>query len=86
MVETEKLKSAIPVRVEDGDALGHPPNWAQDPAYHGMTGPAVKITVRDNDSTEEGSAPAGRRSPGPHPWQIGQKRPFGAILANWAVK
>ena len=46
---TEKLKSAIPVWVEDGDAPGHPPDWAQDPAYHGMTGPAVKITVRDND-------------------------------------
>ncbi len=59
MVETEKLKSAIPVRVEDGDAPGHPPHWAQDPAYHGMTGPAVKITVRDNDQRRGRDAPTG---------------------------
>ena len=43
------LKSGIPVWVEDGDAPGHPPNWAEAPVYHFMTGPAVKVTVRDND-------------------------------------
>ena len=31
------------------DLLGNPPGWAEDPVYHGMTGPAVKVTVRDND-------------------------------------
>ena len=31
------------------DVLGNPPGWAEDPVYHGMTGPAVKVTVRDND-------------------------------------
>ena len=29
--------------------LGNPPDWAEDPVYHGMTGPAVRVTVRDND-------------------------------------
>ena len=31
------------------DLLGNPPDWAEDPVYHFMTGPAVKVTVRDND-------------------------------------
>ena len=31
------------------DVLGNLPNWAEDPVYHGTTGPAVKVTVRDND-------------------------------------
>ena len=31
------------------DVLGNPQNWAEDPVYNGMNGPAVKVTVRDND-------------------------------------
>ena len=31
------------------DVMGNPSNWAEDPVYHGMTGPAVKVAVRDND-------------------------------------
>ena len=31
------------------DLLGNPPDWAEDPVYHFMVGPAVKVTVRDND-------------------------------------
>ena len=31
------------------DQTGNPPDGAEDPVYHGMTGPGVKVTVRDND-------------------------------------
>ena len=31
------------------DLLGNPPDWAEDPVYHFMTGPAVIVAVRDND-------------------------------------
>ena len=31
------------------DVLDNPQNWAPDPAYHHISGPAVKVTVRDND-------------------------------------
>ena len=41
------------------DLLGNPPDWAEDPVYHFVSGSSVKVTVRDNDGgTRNAATPA----------------------------
>ncbi len=53
-VEDDDAESGAAVIFHDvwtapAELLGNPPDWAEDPVYHFLTGPGVIVAVRDND-------------------------------------